>query len=627
MSPSRLATLQRYLAALACVALAAAVRWCLTPLLGARYPYLLQFLTVLATARLFGFGPAMLCLFAGSSPLIFGIEFIAPQPFGSGLAFWMRMAIIYGLGTLLIWNFDRQRRFAGLVEDSKRLAFERLEQLDIEIGQREREQRLSAQLRAVVESSDDAIISKGLDGLIHSWNYGAEQIYGYSAEEAIGKDLNMLVSPERLYEEADMMERIRHGGRVRHFETVRLRKDGSPIHVSLTMSPIQDSNGELVGISHISREITQRKQLEEQLRQTQKLESLGVLAGGLAHDFNNLLTGIMGNAGLAISEPGLPEATRTHLERVLAASERAALLVRQMLAYAGKGHFVVAPLDVSVQVSEIVSLIRTSLPENLNLDLQLASGLPPVESDRAQLQQVIMNLCLNGAEAIGKENGTLTITTMGRQTESEQQVILQVRDTGCGMDEATRARIFDPFFTTKFTGRGLGLSAVIGIIRAHHGFISVESELGRGSTFTVVLPAARTDNEIEPRGYGHVLVACSEALDRDMTRFTLERRGYTVETAPDSETALEKFAAGPNGFDAVLLDLSTDEADTEETLLRLQSLRPGVRVILSSTLTESEARRQLGHTGVAALLQRPSTASVLASKVKQALRRNASAPQ
>jgi len=627
MNSSRHATLQRYLAALACVGLAALVRWVLTPWLGSRYPYLLQFLTVLVTARYFGFGPALVSLLLGSSPLLFGIEFITPQPFGSGWPFWIRMAIIYGLGTLLIWNFDRQRRFAGIVEDSKRLAFERLELLDIEIGQREREQRLSAQLRAVVESSDDAIVSKGLDGLIHSWNYGAEQIYGYSADEAIGRDLNMLVSPERLYEEADMLERIRHGGRVRHFETIRLRKDGTPIHVSLTMSPIQDANGELVGISHISREITQRKQLEEQLRQTQKLESLGVLAGGLAHDFNNLLTGIMGNAGLAISEHGLPPTVRIHLERVLAASERAALLVRQMLAYAGKGHFIVAPMDLSVQVSEIISLIRTSLRANLHLDLQLAPGLPPVEADRAQLQQVIMNLCLNGAEAIGENPGTLTITTMGRQTESEQQVILQVRDTGCGMDEATRARIFDPFFTTKFTGRGLGLSAVIGIIRAHHGFISVESEVGRGSTFTVVLPAARTESESEPRGYGHVLVACSEALDRDMTRFTLERRGYTVETAPDSETALQKFAAGPSGFDAVLLDLSTDEADTEETLLRLQTLRPGVRVILSSTLTESEARRQLGHTGVAALLQRPSTASVLASKVKQALRRSASAPQ
>jgi len=262
MNSSRHATLQRYLAALACVGLAALVRWVLTPWLGSRYPYLLQFLTVLVTARYFGFGPALVSLLLGSSPLLFGIEFITPQPFGSGWPFWIRMAIIYGLGTLLIWNFDRQRRFAGIVEDSKRLAFERLELLDIEIGQREREQRLSAQLRAVVESSDDAIVSKGLDGLIHSWNYGAEQIYGYSADEAIGRDLNMLVSPERLYEEADMLERIRHGGRVRHFETIRLRKDGTPIHVSLTMSPIQDANGELVGISHISREITQRKQLE-----------------------------------------------------------------------------------------------------------------------------------------------------------------------------------------------------------------------------------------------------------------------------------------------------------------------------------------------------------------------------
>jgi PAS domain S-box-containing protein len=611
-----------YLATFLVVAASMALRRLLDPVLGIRYPYLLQFVTVLICARYLGFAPAMAGLFFASSPLLFRVGPLSPPP-ASDEWYWMRIVVIYGLGTLLIWTFDRQRRMSGEVENSTRIAVERLEQLSIEIEQREREQRLSAQLRSIVESSDDAIVSKGLDSVILSWNYGAEQIYGYTASEAIGRPMDSLVPPDRRHEEADMIERIRHGGRVRHFETIRLHKDGAPIHVSLTISPIQDPRGRIVGISHISREITARKQLEEQLRQTQKLESLGVLAGGLAHDFNNLLTGIMGNASLARVEVDERHPARGHLSAVLAASERAALLIRQMLAYAGKGRVAISQMDLSGQVSEIVSLIRTSMAANVLLDLQLAPDLPPVEADRAQLQQVIMNLAINGAEAIGTEAGTLRISTYARETESERQVVLEVSDTGCGMDDSTRARIFDPFYTTKFTGRGLGLSAVIGIIRAHHGFISVESSLGQGTTFTVVLPEAVGDRGGDVRGYGHLLVAGDEELVRDMTRFTLERRGYTVETVAGAAGALEAISARNKHFDAILLDLN--ESLPEQTIERLQAIRPGLPVVLCSALTDSEANTRFGAYGIAAFVQKPYTAAVLARKVKQALRRSVAA--
>jgi PAS domain S-box-containing protein len=610
---------QRYLAAFALVAASTAVRWLLAPLFGDHYPYLLQYVAVLGCARYIGFGPAMAGLLLSTSPMLFGIEFLSQQQ-DTANWFWIRMVVVYGLGILLIWSLDRHRRMQTQVQSTTRLAVERAEQLSIEIEQREREQRLSAQLRAIVESSDDAIVSKDLDSVILSWNYGAEQIYGYTASEAIGRTVDFLVPHDRRHEEVDMIERIRHGGRVRHFETIRLRKDGAAIHVSLTISPIRDPRGQIVGISHISREISDRKQLEEQLRQTQKLESLGVLAGGLAHDFNNLLTGIVGNASLAKSGLNEDEPARAHLTSVLAASERAALLIRQMLAYAGKGSVAISQVDLSHQVSDIISLIGSSMAANVRLDLQLADNLPPVEADRAQLQQVIMNLAINAAEAIGADPGTLRIATYARETESESQVVLEVGDTGCGMDDTTRARIFDPFYTTKFTGRGLGLSAVIGIIRAHHGFISVESALGRGATFTVVLPAVVPNAAADLRGYGHVLVTGKEEVMRDLTRFTLERRGYTVETVAGSVGALELINTRNKHFDAILLDL--DEPEPEQTIQRLQALRPGLPVLVCSTLTDSEASGRFSRYGIKAFLQKPYTAAVLARKMKQALRRD-----
>ena len=240
-----------------------------------------------------------------------------------------------------------------------------------------------------------------------------------------------------------------------------------------------------------------------------------------------------------------------------------------------------------------------------------------------------MNLVINAAEAIGEAPGTVTVCTLARETESEQQVVLEVRDTGCGIDEAGRARIFDPFYTTKFTGRGLGLSAVLGIIRAHRGYISVESEPGQGSTFTIVLPAAPAgettkvkEPQMEIRGYGHLLVVDDEQVVREMARFTLERCGYTVETAADGQAALELFAARPDQFDAVLLDLTMPVLDGEATLERLRAIRSGVRVVLSSGFSESEALRRFGDRRLGGFLQKPYTAAVLARKIKQALRGN-----
>jgi PAS domain S-box-containing protein len=321
------------------------------------------------------------------------------------------------------------------------------------ISERRRlEQRLE-QFAAIIESADDAIVGKTLDGVILTWNPGAERVYGYRAAEAIGKSMTMLLPEGRANEENEILQRIRRGARVEHFETVRKTKSGNLIDVSLKISPIRDSGGSIIGASHVARNVTGRKQLDEQLRHTQKLESLGVLAGGVAHDFNDLLTGILGNASLAMDQLAEHHPVRELLHDVVTASERAAHLTSQLLAYAGKGRFVIESVNISVLVQEIISLIQTSIPKTVQLRLDLKEDLPLIQADASQIQQVVMNLAINGAESINPaENGTVLdstgvqnvdehdlLSTLGSSAELSRgsYVSLDVHDTGCGMDEAT----------------------------------------------------------------------------------------------------------------------------------------------------------------------------------------------
>ncbi len=609
----------RYGGALVCAGASLLVRFAFSPLLEKRIPYAFTVVAVLICARYLGIGPGILSAIVGGAAATHFFSG-APVPFPGSLG-----SASLGGYTLVcatvIWVVELQRRQHGRTEANALLASKRLEELH-------RETAVSTRLRAIVESSEDAIVSTDLDGVIQSWNDAAARIFGYTSAEMVGKSVASLLPPDRVPEEAGIAERIRDGGGVRHFETVRLRKGGQAIPVSLTISPVYDETGRVMGASQIGRDISEQKHMEEQLRQTQKLESLGVLAGGLAHDFNNLLTGIMGNASLALQEPENGDAVRGHIDEIIAASERAALLVGQMLAYAGKGRTMVEPLDLSQRISEIIPLIRTSVPRSVDLRLELDPGGPRVEADRSQVQQLIMNLAINAAEAIGEQPGTVTIQTSRRDTDQESQAVLTVRDTGCGMDEATKAQMFDPFFTTKFTGRGLGLAAVLGIIRAHSGSISVESAPGAGTVITVVLPAslapfsaAGPDDLADIRGFGNILVADDEAMVRNLAKFALERCGYTVELAQNGKEALDAFAARPDAFAAVILDLTMPVMAGEEALDRLRQLRADIPVLLSSGFSEEESLKRFQGKGLSGFLQKPYTATALARKIKQAMLR------
>ena len=499
----------------------------------------------------------------------------------------------------------------------------------------------AAHLAAIVESSDDAIISKDLDGVILTWNTGAQRVYGYSIEEAVGMPMTMLLPASRATEEDSILRRLRNGERVSHFETTRVRKDGAEIHVSLTISPVRDTDGAVVGASHVARDITGRKDFEKQLRQTQRLESLGLLAGGIAHDFNNLLTGIMGHASIVSEMLASSSPAQGHLQDVLAAGQRLAGLTRQLLAYSGRGKITMAPLDLSDLVREISALIQTSVPKTVQVRLQLDEDLPAINADASQMQQIIMNLIINGAEAIPRGDSGAVLVTTGRQTVDESYlrtvslppdmksgdyVTLEVHDTGSGMTAETQARIFDPFFTTKMTGRGLGLAAVLGIIKSHQGAIKVYSQTGKGTTFKVLFPV--TDVE-QPRvrkspredlhGQGLVLVVDDEDLIRRVAKSALEMYGFSVLLAEDGQQAVEIYEQRANEIDVVLLDLVMPNLGGEETFRKLRSINPDVRVILSSGYGDSQAQEQFRGKRLAGFIQKPYTATQIGEELKRAL--------
>jgi len=515
-----------------------------------------------------------------------------------------------------------------------------------DISGRRNAERDAAYLEAIVRSSNDAVVGKSIDGIIQSWNAGAEQIYGYQADEIIGRPMTDLIPPDRMHEEAEVLGSLRRGSGAMHLETVRRRKDGALIDVALTISPIRDRTGQTIGLSHVARDITEQKRTAENMRQMQKLESLGILAGGIAHDFNNLLVGIIGNASLALTELEKGSSIALRIEEVLTAGERAAVLTRQMLAYSGKGPFALERMDLSAQVRETLPLIHMAIPHTVEMKLDLADDLPAIEADSAQIQQLVMNAIINGAEAIPEGRpGIVSITTRLQNVDDRYlqshagtgkgelqpgaYVLVEIADTGCGMDEATKAKIFDPFFTTKFLGRGLGLSAALGIVLGHHGSIDVSSVPGLGTTLRVLLPAVDTAARSAPpekleradlSGRGMVLVVDDEEVVLRVAKDVLERHGYTVVLAEDGARAVETFRREGYRIVCVVLDLTMPVMGGEQALARIKELRADVPVILTSGFSEHEAVRRFNGKGLAGFLQKPYRAEGLLAMVKSVVR-------
>ncbi len=419
--------------------------------------------------------------------------------------------------------------------------------------------------------------------------------------------------------------------------------------------PLLSEDGSVEAVSTVVQDITHRKRQEEEHRRfesrvqhAQKLESLGVLAGGIAHDFNNLLMGILGNADVALAKLAPESPGREALERIKVASKRAAELTNQMLAYSGRTRFQVEPLDLNRIVEEMMHLLRAVISKKARLQLELASELPLIEADAAQVRQVVMNLITNASDALGGGVGVIRVTTslvdagpallagcdVGERQAPGLYVSLEVADDGMGMNNATRERMFDPFFTTKFTGRGLGLAAVLGIVRGHEAVLRVDSESGQGTRFTVLFPASGAvspatsppaDAAVVAAGEGAtILVVDDEPTIREVAAQLLEEAGYRVLLARDGREGVDVLREHAGEIDLVLLDMTMPGLSGTEALDQMCRVEPGVRVLLSSGYTQPDTEDLSSAENLAGFIQKPYGAELLARKVADALGRSRS---
>ncbi len=507
--------------------------------------------------------------------------------------------------------------------------------------------------RRLVELAPDAIVLFDLDsGRFSEVNPAAERLFGLSREEllTVGPvELSVPVQPDGRSSDVAAQEYIQQAidGEIAHFEWMHCNRAGQPVPCEIRLLRFAAPRG--VQIRASITDITQRKaveqerqMLERRLQDSQKLESLGVLAGGIAHDFNNLLTGILGNASLAFAEIGKDGLAADCLAEIEKASRRAGELCQQMLAYSGRGRFEVKRLDLSALVEDAASLLRHSVSKSAILSFNLTAGLPAVAADPTQLRQVLMNLVINASDAIGEANGSIKVSTgvmnadddYLRRTQPAQALpagpyaYLEVEDSGAGMSPETLSRIFDPFFTTKFTGRGLGLAAVLGILRGHGGALKVDTVLGEGTTFRLLLPVAAgraarptPDPGSAPRwrGEGTVLLVDDEEIVRTTTRRVLERFGFEVVVAADGREALDRLAERKGGFDMTLLDLTMPELNGEQALRLMRSQWPELKVLVMSGYSEHEVADRLDNGGASGFIQKPFSAGDLRNKLRELL--------
>jgi PAS domain S-box-containing protein len=535
-----------------------------------------------------------------------------------------------------------QEQRVKLESSNAQLRREAAERQRVEKALRERE----AQYRTLVESSIQGISVVDRHGIRLFANAAYARIFGYQdLDELLGKPVMDNIAPR----ERDRIARNQHArfqGEPAPSRSVYqgVRQDGTLIWLESMVTVVSWAGAPAQLVALV--DITQRKQAEEerlkiehQMQQAQKLESLGLLAGGIAHDFNNLLTGILTNAGVAQRALVPHHPAASYVGEAIQGARLASHLAGQLLAYAGKGRFHLYPLDLSAVVRELEPLLTTAVRGQGQLGFDLASDLPSIEADPAQLHQVLMNLVINAAESVSEEV-TIQIATYSHHLVADdlQQfvpghhlgvgacVVLQVRDAGCGMDEATLQRIFDPFFTSKATGHGLGLAATLGIVHSHGGGLRLTSVVGKGTTFELYFPASEKPVEIvaethpsDLSGRGVILVVDDDDFVRKAALAALQHFGYRVLLAADGDGALELFKAHHDEIDLIVLDMTMPGMSGDETYRRLRALCPDVKVLLSSAYNEEEVSDRVTIASVEGFLHKPYDPEQLGAKVKHLL--------
>jgi len=552
------------------------------------------------------------------------------------------------LRSILRRTGDIEREVAVRTEELRRTQQDLEDDIQRRIAAEQALKASETRLQAILDHSPNSIFVKDLAGRYVMVNREIALQWGRSVAEFLGKDdLELFPGGTGLgFREADQRA-LAGNAAIKYEVTISLPGAADPITTIVQKFPLRDAGGQVYGLCGIATDITDRKQAEQEkitierkLLAAQKLESLGVLAGGIAHDFNNILTSVLANASLARHDAGAGRPVDRSLQQIEQAARRAADLCQQMLAYAGKGKIVSDRLDLSELVGGTAALLEVTISKSTRLDLQLADGLPPVLADVTQLRQIVMNLVINAADAIGDRPGLITVTTFTREADvgllhnalghpdlpPGTYVGLEVTDNGSGMSPETIARIFEPFFTTKFSGRGLGLSAVLGIVQSHRGALFVESTPGQGSTFRLLLPATAGEPVSSALPFpavagavvlrGTVLIVDDEEAVRRIAAIVLEMHGADSLTAASGDAALDLLRTAGEKISLVLLDMTMPGINGEETLRRMRMLNARQPVILMSGYSETEIMRRSADLGVAGFIQKPFEVETLLTKVK-----------
>ncbi len=494
-------------------------------------------------------------------------------------------------------------------------------------------------LRILLEQTPIGIATVDMAGNLTDANPRCLEILGAQDTKFEGP-ANLLQTPGLIeVGVSEMLQKALTTGELHEMETWYTSTWGKNVFLLIRAVPHFDGQSNQIGLIVLVEDLTERVQAEEGMRQMQKLESLSVLAGGIAHDFNNLLVAMLGQTSLAQAKLRPESPGRPHVEKAISAAERASQLTHQLLAYSGRGHFQVAYLDLNALIEENLHLFAATMPKHIHLRTKLAKTLPPVEVDVAQMQQVVMNLIINAAEAFEDERGTITIVTDLQHIAANEfqywqytmrplvdgiYVTLEVHDDGAGMTQDTLANIFDPFFTTKEMGHGLGLAAVLGIIKGHRGGLTVYSEADKGSTFKILLPAATMPDasvHVEPieepiNGNGLVLVIDDEKHVRTAVADILGLENIGTLSAADGKQGLALYQERRSEIAMVLLDLSMPGWSGEQTMRELLKVDPQIAIVLSSGYNEVEATRRFVGKGLVGFLQKPYSADKLLDTVR-----------
>lgn len=504
-----------------------------------------------------------------------------------------------------------------------------------DVTQRVRDEEALARLAVIVESADDAILSTTLEGVITSWNPGAERLLGYKPQEMIGAHIEQIVPPSQRVAEQQSLASIKQMESVQRYECTRAHKSGRLVDVALTISPMHDSQQVCMGVSMVMRDITERKQLEEQFRQAQKMEAVGRLAGGVAHDFNNLLTVINGYSEILLPDCPPDSMQRSAIAAIRDAGERATGLTSQLLAFSRKTLVEPRLIDLNDLISRAEKLLRRLIGEDIVLTSALTPNLGFIKADPSQIDQVVLNLAVNARDAMAT-GGRLTFETHAVIIPSSRPgtpafmppghyVELRVIDTGCGMTEEVCSKIFEPFFTTKGAGlgTGLGLSVVHGIVQQAGGQIFVESTVGVGTTFRLLFPVAaqETTNEESPSRYGGmggtetILLVEDEAPVREIAYIALRSRGYQVLVASGGKRAMQIAADHQGPIHLLLTDVVMPEMSGRELADELLLRYPSIKVLFTSGFTDDAVVRHGVHEATQSFLQKPFTPMMLERKV------------